>query len=69
MTAAQWFWKTLNVPRSDVRFTMKFRIVQTEESLEDIAQEYRMSTTELLRANPLTQQTLDPGTLLYIPAS
>lgn len=68
MTAAQWFWKTLNVPRSDVRFTMKFRIVQSEESLEDIAQEYRVSTTELARANRLTQETVDPGSLLYIPA-
>lgn len=67
MTAAEWFWKTLNVPKSEVRFTMKFRIVQAEESLEDIAQAYRVTTTELLRANRLTQESVDPGSLLYIP--
>ena len=67
MTTTEWFWKSLNVPSGETHFTMKFRIVQASETLDDIAQVYRVSLADLVRANPSTQDGLSPGALLYIP--
>lgn len=68
MSAAQWFWKTLNVPDGETVATMKFRIVQEDETLDGIAQMYRLTVTELLRANRRTgEAAVAAGDLLYIP--
>ncbi len=67
LTTAEWFWKSLNIPSGETNFMMKFRIVQPSETLEDIAQLYRINLDDLLRANPLTQEGLPMGSLLYIP--
>ncbi len=68
MTTAQWFWKSLNVPSGETHFTMKFRIVQPAETLEAIAELYRINMADLLRVNPLMQEEgLPSGSLLYIP--
>ena len=67
MTAAEWFWKTMGVPAEEARFTMKFRIVQEAETLEEIAQVYRVSAAELQRANQLRSDVVETGDLLYIP--
>jgi hypothetical protein len=68
MTAAEWFWKTLNIPSStEPSYTMRFRIVQERDSLEEIATRYNVSVSEILRANPAAGNVA-AGTLLYIPS-
>ena len=67
LTAAEWFWKTMNVPTGETSFTMKFRIVQVTETVEDIANYYNVSVAELLRANEMTMDASIEGSLLYIP--
>jgi len=67
-TAAQWFWNTLNIPSAENAYTMRFRIVQEAETLDDIAAHYATTPSELLRVNPLAQAGLESGSLLYIPA-
>jgi stage VI sporulation protein D len=68
MTAAQWFWKTLNIPSaSEPSYTLRFRIVQERDSLEEIASRYNVSVSEILRANPAAGNVA-AGTLLYIPS-
>lgn len=53
--------------RTDTRATMKFRIVQEEDNLADLAEAYRTSVSDLARANNLSGQEVDPGQILYIP--
>jgi|GEM_PF-6606255 len=67
LSAAQWFWKTMNIPAGEGSFTMKFRIVQVAETVEEIANYYNISVTELLRANEMSMDTSIAGSLLYIP--
>jgi len=66
-TAAQWFWNTLNIPSGEHNYTMKFRIVQFAETLDDIAAKYDTSPTVLLQVNPVAAGGIEVGTLLYIP--
>jgi LysM repeat protein len=42
--------------------------VHTGDSLADIAHAYGISTEGLIQANCLSSETLDPGSLLYVPA-
>ncbi len=67
MTAAEWFWKTLSIPAGDSRYTLKYRIVQAEETLEEIAGYYHVQMTELLMVNHLPSDYVTPGDILYIP--
>lgn len=67
LSAAQWFWKTMNIPTGEGSFTMKFRIVQVAETVEEIANYYNISVTELLRANEMSMDASIAGSLLYIP--
>ena len=67
MTAAEWFWKTLSIPDGETRYTLKYRIVQAEESLEEIAGYYRVQLTELMAVNHLQSGYASPGDILYIP--
>ncbi|MHB1682411.1 MAG: hypothetical protein ACYCYO_06215, partial [Bacilli bacterium] len=67
LSAAQWFWKTMDIPAGEGSFTMKFRIVQVAETVEDIANYYNISVTELLRANEMSMDASIAGSLLYIP--
>lgn len=66
-TAAQWFWNTLNIPSGENAYTMRFRIVQEAETLDEIASHYATSAADLLRVNPLLEGGLQAGALLYIP--
>ncbi|HEU4964874.1 MAG TPA: LysM peptidoglycan-binding domain-containing protein [Bacilli bacterium] len=52
---------------SETKATMKFRIVQEEDNLTDLAEHYRTSPSELARANNLSGQEVDRGQILYIP--
>ncbi len=67
MTAAEWFWKTLSIPVGETRYTLKYRIVQAEETLEEIAGFYHVQMTELLMVNHLQSDYVTPGDILYIP--
>ncbi len=67
MSAAEWFWKTMDIPTGEATFTMKFRIVQAAETVEDIANYYNVGVAELLRANELSLDASVEGSLLYIP--
>jgi hypothetical protein len=49
------------------KVTMKFRIVQEEDSLPDLAEIYQTSVNDLVRANNLQRQEVDRGQILYIP--
>ena len=67
MTAAEWFWKTLSIPVGETRYTLKYRIVQAEETLEEIAGFYHVQMTDLLMVNHLQSDYVTPGDILYIP--
>ncbi len=67
MTAAEWFWKTLPIPAGETRYTLKYRVVQAEETLEEIAGYYQVKMTELLLVNHLANEYVSPGEVLYIP--
>lgn len=67
MSAAEWFWKTLNIPAGETRYTLKYRILQAGETLEQIAEVYRVQLTELLAVNRLQAEIVAPGAVLYIP--
>ncbi|MHB1627809.1 MAG: hypothetical protein ACYCVB_05445 [Bacilli bacterium] len=67
MSAAEWFWKTMDIPTGEATFTMKFRIVQIAETVEDIANYYNVGVAELMRANELSLDASVEGSLLYIP--
>ncbi len=67
MTAAEWFWKTMNIPAGDAKCTMKFRIVHETETLEDISSLYHVSVSELMRVNDIAMEGSLAGMLLYIP--
>jgi stage VI sporulation protein D len=49
------------------KVTMKFRIVQEEDSLPDLAELYQTSVNDLVRVNNLQRQEVDRGQILYIP--
>ncbi|MNN62586.1 Stage VI sporulation protein D [compost metagenome] len=46
---------------------VKLVIVQQEETLDDIAQRYHLSSRELQLYNRLSEQQLAEGQVLYIP--
>ncbi len=69
MTAAEWFWRTLQIPDSETRYTLKYRIVQAEETLEEIAGFYHVQMTELMAVNQLQNTYASPGDILYIPSA
>lgn len=68
MSAAEWFWKAMNIPSGETGYTMKFRIVRSTETIEEIANHYNVSVTELMRVNRVTVDVVEEGALLYIPA-
>jgi hypothetical protein len=49
------------------KVTMKFRIVQEEDSLPELAEIYQTSVNDLVRVNNLQRQEVDRGQILYIP--
>lgn len=67
MSAAEWFWKTMNIPAGDAKCTMKFRIVHDAETLEDISSLYHVSVADLMRVNDIALEGSIAGALLYIP--
>lgn len=67
MTAAEWFWKTLNIPTGESVYKMTFRIVRGKETLEEVAASYDLTVTQLLHANASLEQPIADGALLYIP--
>lgn len=69
MSAAEWFWKTLNIPAGESVYKMTFRIVRGKETLEEIAASYNLTVTQLLHANASLEQPIADGALLYIPLS
>ncbi|MFC4767884.1 LysM peptidoglycan-binding domain-containing protein [Effusibacillus consociatus] len=52
---------------SDNKFTLKFRIIQEAESLDQIANNYETPIENLMRANGLTNEQVDVGQVLIIP--
>ncbi|ASS74925.1 hypothetical protein CIG75_07970 [Tumebacillus algifaecis] len=63
------FWSGVLTSHEDKKVTMKFKIVQVEDSLKGLADRYNTSVSDLLRANNLQDQVLDVGQILYIPAA
>jgi LysM repeat protein len=63
------FWSDMLISQSETKVTMKFRIVQEDDTLKLLAEKYNTSVSDLLRANNLQNQDLDVGQILYIPAS
>ena len=60
-------WGDLLLEQRETKVTMKFRIVQQQDSLTGLAEHYNTSVNELVRANNLQQQQVDTGQILYIP--
>ena len=60
-------WADLLFASRETKTTMKFRIVQEDESLPDLAEQYNTPLNDLLRANNLHQNHVDAGQILYIP--
>lgn len=63
------FWSDVLTSQEEQKVTMKFKIVQREETLSGLAEQYQTSVSDLLRANNLQDQRLDVGQILYIPAA
>ncbi len=63
------FWSEMLVGQPESKVTMKFKVVQVEDSLPDLAERYQTSVSELLRANNLQDHDLDIGQILYIPST
>ncbi|ARU63309.1 hypothetical protein CBW65_21715 [Tumebacillus avium] len=63
------FWSDVLTRKEEHKVTMKFKIVQSEETLSGLAERYQTSVSDLLRANNLQDQVLDVGQILYIPAA
>lgn len=61
------FWGDLLFANRETKTTMKFRIVQEDESLPDLAEKYNTPLGELLRVNNLQHNHVDAGQILYIP--
>jgi len=53
--------------QQESKATLKFRIVQEQDSLSDLAERYQTSVNELVRANKLTSQQVGAGQVLIIP--
>ncbi|MGB8956241.1 MAG: LysM peptidoglycan-binding domain-containing protein [Tumebacillaceae bacterium] len=60
-------WADLLFASRETKTTMKFRVVQEDESLPDLAEQYNTPLNDLLRANNLQQNHVDAGQILYIP--
>lgn len=62
-------WKNLFISNEDQNPFRKVRlvIVQREETLDDIAQRYHLSTRELQLYNRLSEHQVNEGQVLYIP--
>lgn len=63
------FWSDVLTSQEEHKVTMKFKIVQSEETLSGLAERYQTSVSDLQRANNLQDQALDVGQILYIPAT
>ena len=61
------FWGDLLFANRETKTTMKFRIVQEDESMPDLAEKYNTPLGELLRVNNLQHNHVDAGQILYIP--
>ncbi|MNN96751.1 Stage VI sporulation protein D [compost metagenome] len=62
-------WKKLFIRSGEQEPFSKIKlvIVQQEETLDDIAQRYHLSSRELQLYNRLSEQQLAEGQVLYIP--
>ncbi|MNP82168.1 Stage VI sporulation protein D [compost metagenome] len=62
-------WKNLFISSEDQTPFRKVRlvIVQREETLDDIAQRYHLSSRELQLYNRLSEHQVNEGQILYIP--
>jgi hypothetical protein len=61
-------WSRLYAQGSDkTHATVTFRLVQEEESLRAIAEEYRVPVAELMRLNGLSQEVVHAGQWLVVP--
>ncbi|GAX90497.1 LysM peptidoglycan-binding domain-containing protein [Effusibacillus lacus] len=52
---------------SEARYTLKFRIIQESESLEEVANSYQTPIENLMRANGMTNEQVETGQVLLIP--
>jgi hypothetical protein len=62
-----YLWTELYPFLEDTYQTVKFRIVQENETMDHIAEAYRLTTLDLMRANHLQTEQIESGQLLYIP--
>jgi stage VI sporulation protein D len=62
-------WNDMLLGDSGKKATLKFRIVQADDNIHDLAERYNTSVHDLLRVNNLQNQTLEEGQILYIPAA
>ncbi|KEO82723.1 LysM peptidoglycan-binding domain-containing protein [Tumebacillus flagellatus] len=53
--------------QKETKTTLKFRIVHETDSLQELAEQYNTTPSELQRANRLTRQEVEAGQILYIP--
>ncbi|MBX6394949.1 MAG: LysM peptidoglycan-binding domain-containing protein [Alicyclobacillaceae bacterium] len=61
-------WSKLYAQGSEKTYaTVTFRLVQEEESLRGIAEEYRVPVAELMRLNGLSQEVVHAGQWLVVP--
>jgi len=60
-------WGGMLSSAKESKTTMKFHIVQVEETLPALAERYSTSISDLLRANNMNQQDVEMGQILYIP--
>ncbi|MCY0870091.1 MAG: LysM peptidoglycan-binding domain-containing protein [Firmicutes bacterium] len=67
MSARQWFWSTLGIPDSDETYTLTFRIVQSADTVEEIAARYGTTVAELVSVNRLEQSEVMAGSVIRIP--
>lgn len=65
--SSQSIWGNWIQKPSESKFTLKFRIIQEAESLDQIASKYDTPIENLMRANGLTNEQVDVGQILMIP--
>ncbi|BCJ85054.1 LysM peptidoglycan-binding domain-containing protein [Effusibacillus dendaii] len=66
-TARPSIWGRWLEKQMESKYTIKFRIVQESDSLDQLAAKYETPIENLMRANGLTNEQIDPGQVIRIP--
>jgi stage VI sporulation protein D len=66
---ALYLTKMLSGDEDDQQARLRMCIAQAGESLEEIAERYKVSISQLLRVNKLDTEDINEGQIIYIPSS